>query len=178
MTAEPARALGPRRWLRCRPRTCRARSSPKSNTSRLRGRDETAVDVVLGNRAETLTLGAQVSPQTPSLHRKKPKLSHTWGPARHLCFRPCPPESALFFTPTSPTTVQVPNLALFRGPSLSATSHPHICITHTHTQTHTILDLPVLPLKVSQILPHLSISTAITLIPTPFSLIWATPIAN
>lgn len=138
MTAELARALGPRRWLRCRPRTCRARSSPKSNTSRLRGRDETAVDMVLGNRAKTLTLGAQVSPQTPSLRRKKPKLSHTWGPARHLCFLPCPPKSALFFTPTSPqpfrsqtwlSSVAPPSVP---PPTPTPASPP---TTNTHTQS-------------------------------------------
>lgn len=37
-TAAPAQASGPRRWLRRRPRTCRARSSPSSSTLRLGGR--------------------------------------------------------------------------------------------------------------------------------------------
>lgn len=90
MTAELARALGPRRWLRCRPRTCRARSSPKSNTSRLRGRDETAVDVVLGNRAKTLTLGVQVITANPQFTQEETKAQPHLGARSPSLLPPLP----------------------------------------------------------------------------------------
>ena len=172
MTAEPARASGSRRWLRCHPHTCRARSSPKSNTSHLRGREETAVEVVPDNWAETLTLGAQVSSGTPvDTGRNQSPPPTPWGPTRPPCFL-LPSPVCPFFHSHRPITIPVPDLALpWALPSLSPTIHGiSLTHTHTHTHTHTILNLPVLPPKPFHILPHLSISTAISLMPTPFSL--------
>lgn len=79
-TTDPPQALGPRRWLRYRPRTCHARSSPRSDTLHLWKRRKTAIEVGLNRTA---------GPSKVSTRAKQLKHSSTWGHAHHLCLHFC-----------------------------------------------------------------------------------------